>query len=370
MGNALKKAQQQQQQASSALLNDNLYTNASVLLDHGHLVPVNQLYPNTSSSSRRNRDYDAVTLRQLQLDKRMAPFYKGLSETSEVFSLAPILTQEPMSDEELSSVHTKHALKKTWKRKSKWTSRRSTAIHHARANSMDGDMLGNVRSITSVVNLPPTEEDTLNKVERTLTLADLYRDPIECPICFLYYPRNINYAKCCRQPICTECVLQIKRSDTSTTSANCPYCVQPDFGIFYVSPSDDACVDEKAPERPASPDASKYVLSDDLFPELLKRCRAHQLQLQQEEEEAASPTTNRFFRQRSLYAPGLIRHRNLTASHLGGNHGDGFAYLTAMRAMGMNLEDIMLAEAIRRSLAEGGTESTGTPTAPVEESST
>src|SRR6266498_589839 len=67
-------------------------------------------------------------------------------------------------------------------------------------------------------------------------------------ICFLfnnniqYYPRNINYSRCCDQPICTECFVQIKRPESGTLGANnspavCPFCVQPNFGICYKPPS-------------------------------------------------------------------------------------------------------------------------------------
>lgn len=40
-----------------------------------------------------------------------------------------------------------------------------------------------------------------------------WQHPIECPICFLWYPENINYCRCCHQPICTECFVEIKRSE-------------------------------------------------------------------------------------------------------------------------------------------------------------
>ena len=69
-----------------------------------------------------------------------------------------------------------------------------------------------------------------------MTMDELFEDPIECPICFLYYPRNINYSRCCEQPICSECFLQIKRS-ASGEPACCPYCVEPDFGIVYNQPT-------------------------------------------------------------------------------------------------------------------------------------
>ena len=94
--------------------------------------------------------------------------------------------------------------------------------------------------------------------------AYLYKDASECPICFLYYPPYLNTTRCCDQPICSECFVQIKRPDphppeheqpdasTSAVSeeereaqaegllvsevATCPYCKQPEFGITYVPP--------------------------------------------------------------------------------------------------------------------------------------
>ncbi|KAI9484876.1 hypothetical protein BDB00DRAFT_109211 [Zychaea mexicana] len=60
---------------------------------------------------------------------------------------------------------------------------------------------------------------------------------VECPICLLYYPIHINYSRCCNQPICTECFLQMKRSTkTPLRPASCPFCVKPDFGVIYVPP--------------------------------------------------------------------------------------------------------------------------------------
>ena len=41
----------------------------------------------------------------------------------------------------------------------------------------------------------------------------LYKDASECPICFLYYPPYLNTTRCCEQSICSECFVQIKRPD-------------------------------------------------------------------------------------------------------------------------------------------------------------
>lgn len=94
--------------------------------------------------------------------------------------------------------------------------------------------------------------------------AYLYKDASECPICFLYYPPYLNRTRCCDQPICSECFVQIKRPDPHppehaepgapaaapaetaarqaeegllmSEPAQCPFCVQPEFGVTYDPP--------------------------------------------------------------------------------------------------------------------------------------
>ncbi|KAF8655986.1 hypothetical protein AX16_002846 [Volvariella volvacea WC 439] len=72
--------------------------------------------------------------------------------------------------------------------------------------------------------------------------AAIYRGAVECPICFLYYPSNINRSRCCNQEICTECFVQIKRNEPTATHlvsepACCPYCVRDNFGVVYTPPN-------------------------------------------------------------------------------------------------------------------------------------
>jgi hypothetical protein len=87
----------------------------------------------------------------------------------------------------------------------------------------------------------------------------LYKDASECPICFLYYPPYLNKTRCCDQPICSECFVQIKRPDPHPPEhhdpsqpvpppteadpealvcepAVCPYCQQSEFGVTYEPP--------------------------------------------------------------------------------------------------------------------------------------
>jgi len=100
----------------------------------------------------------------------------------------------------------------------------------------------------------------------------LYKEASECPICFLYYPPYLNKTRCCDQPMCSECFVQIKRPDPHppehhedephnhtdgngeanddgeqrnnpsdeyilvSEPATCPFCKQPEFGITYDPP--------------------------------------------------------------------------------------------------------------------------------------
>lgn len=85
----------------------------------------------------------------------------------------------------------------------------------------------------------------------------LYKEAIECPICFLFYPKLINLTRCCAQPICTECFVQIKRADPHmphdeeadpnaapevkaegliSEAACCPYCMMPEMGVTFTAP--------------------------------------------------------------------------------------------------------------------------------------
>lgn len=91
----------------------------------------------------------------------------------------------------------------------------------------------------------------------------LYKDADECPICFLTYPPYLNRTRCCDQPICSECFVQIKRTDPHlpehhpdgearnpneglsaedspdmliSEPSTCPYCQVPEFGVTYEPP--------------------------------------------------------------------------------------------------------------------------------------
>ncbi|XP_020584599.1 uncharacterized protein LOC110027485 [Phalaenopsis equestris] len=56
-------------------------------------------------------------------------------------------------------------------------------------------------------------------------------DQEECPICFLYYP-SLNRSRCCLKGICTECFLQMKPPHSSRAT-QCPYCKTSNYAVEY-----------------------------------------------------------------------------------------------------------------------------------------
>lgn len=92
-------------------------------------------------------------------------------------------------------------------------------------------------------------------------LLHIYRNSEECPICFLYLPNYLNMTRCCSQPICTECFVQMKRSKPHfphdennngnqpaegetdpekliSEPVKCPFCAVSNFGVTYTPPTD------------------------------------------------------------------------------------------------------------------------------------
>ncbi|KAF1814752.1 hypothetical protein P152DRAFT_447060 [Eremomyces bilateralis CBS 781.70] len=117
--------------------------------------------------------------------------------------------------------------------------------------------------------------------------AFLYKDAAECPICFLYYPPWLNKTRCCDQPICSECFVQIKRPDphppehhdddpsnttqqaesSAAAAANedyqlvsepstCPFCKMPEFGVTFDPPPFRRGLAYANPGAPGNPLAS------------------------------------------------------------------------------------------------------------------
>ncbi|KAG6376188.1 hypothetical protein JVT61DRAFT_2163 [Boletus reticuloceps] len=151
------------------------------------------------------KDWNHPVVTQLIVDRKLAPFYRPLEDYNDDWDDDQILA--------------------------------------ARKDFPDSDSTISDASAARPDQKPspaPKRTSTLKEPSRCPEAA-LYRGAVDCPICFLYYPPNINRSRCCDQAICTECFVQIKRTEPTATHlvsepAACPYCVQDNFGIVYTPP--------------------------------------------------------------------------------------------------------------------------------------
>ncbi|KAI8352218.1 hypothetical protein B0O80DRAFT_454041 [Mortierella sp. GBAus27b] len=295
------------------------------------------------------QDYDFRIVQRLILQRKLAPFYKGLEDWDD-------------SEDALEEKEKLRATASTTGSRTQQGHSRSTSYTQTRANHM---------------------------TEAERDMRRLYQGAIECPICFLYYPRNINRTRCCDKPMCTECFVQLKRLESAPTeSPSCPYCVEPHFGVIYspsllpsgllsssplascqavggtsmsVSSSSNSIERGSETQSPSSPSTRRrstshkspeVVTADELRPDWNRRIlAASQRQPGSRRASTSSPVANATF--------GL--GRRLAASRQGTNSrrsnsstaaSDYTGYVAAMRNMGADLEELMIMEAMRQSLQD------------------
>lgn len=240
------------------------------------------------------QDWKKGVVRALQLARRMAPYYKGLDDYDEAWSDEKLMHVLQAS---LPQNSYNQALLSTMSDPSGRSNPPSTS-QSSRASPSRPSSLVDASSTTSTKPVRPraTTMESLSQIQSVQRPKKpfgilLYQNAVECPICFLYYPANIATTRCCRQPICTECFVQIRRpnphapvvhaDDPNPPAENtellimespvCPYCNLPDFGIIYDAP------DFKIPrapytplpasERDISPTDNRVVLTDTIRPD-------------------------------------------------------------------------------------------------------
>ncbi|KAF9198148.1 SNF1-interacting protein, partial [Haplosporangium sp. Z 27] len=154
------------------------------------------------------QDYDFRIVQRLIQQRKLAPFYKGLEDWDESED-----AQEEKEKQLRAAV----------------THSSSSSNNRTHSSSSHNAIRGN-----NTTNQAHVDHKSMTESERDMRL--LYQGAIECPICFLYYPKNINRTRCCDKPMCTECFVQLKRLESAPTeSPACPYCVEPHFGVIYCS---------------------------------------------------------------------------------------------------------------------------------------
>lgn len=251
-------------------------------------------------------DFSKPVVRQLQIERRMAPFWKGLNDHSDtwtenqlvaVVNGLPLPAPDEIPPEESprsnnlgldwnpksSNTNIKNLTVPITSRSPSSNSERSANISPshlgfslpsptspiAASNSSSPFFRGRAKTLAALSSSRNNSQSEMTPQEVQLPKdpyvngqrieAFLYKNAAECPICFMYYPPYLNKTRCCDQPICSECFVQIKRPDphppehhdpTNPNASNepqeegtlvsepaaCPFCVQPEFGVTYEPP--------------------------------------------------------------------------------------------------------------------------------------
>lgn len=155
-------------------------------VDGGQTNSIGKLYPGIP-------DYDMNIVKKFIMEKRLAPFFSPLDDVASVDSAEAAYAKSADDNDKTSVCEVTEGQKDV---------------------NIDG------RSDGKEVDLIRSPDSD---------------NPMECPICFMQYPPYFNYTKCCDQPICTECFIQIKRPESTFDPAPCPYCQTPNLSILYQS---------------------------------------------------------------------------------------------------------------------------------------
>lgn len=225
-------------------------------VDGGYLAPF--------GTYKSNLDYNTNIVRDLIVNRKLAPFYTPLQDFSPAWTddeLLILVSQLPLhsidtaysAEEEVDDVdnHKIHKSSNYYKRQEQKLKLQALIDRMKQVQKDEESKYLDEKLRTRVIDHVVDSDLPLKQL-----LLRLYKGATECPICFLYYPNIMNYSRCCRQPICSECFVQIKRldphpphDDTSndpssnelphtliSEAANCPYCAMPDFGVTYEPP--------------------------------------------------------------------------------------------------------------------------------------
>ncbi|KAI5459641.1 hypothetical protein BGZ63DRAFT_405605 [Mariannaea sp. PMI_226] len=265
-------------------------------VDGGYLV--------TLGTYTGTEDFSKPIVRQLQIERKLAPFWQGLNDWSSSWNEHQLIAAArglpvppadappdpelipvppPPSDNPTASNQNLHSLTVP-------LGPRTLSVASDRSGSAAGSTLPSpastgpsksspfkprAKALAAALSVGSRNTSSTDLTPKEVTLPPdpfvngqpievfLYKDADDCPICFLSYPPYLNRTRCCDQPICSECFVQIKRADPhlpehhpdgqardpnqgltaedppemliSEPSA-CPYCQQPEFGVTYEPP--------------------------------------------------------------------------------------------------------------------------------------
>ncbi|KAM0475931.1 hypothetical protein ACHAPX_006813 [Trichoderma viride] len=264
-------------------------------VDGGYLV--------TMGTYVGTEDFNKAVVRQLQIERKLAPFWRGLNDWSsnwaehqlmavarglkvpdadappdpELMPRPPPPSSDFLAGPSLSNLTVEMGPRTLSTASDVSGSGTNSALPSpSTAGPLKGSIKPRARALAAALSVGSRNASSTDLGPKEIQLphdpfvngqpleVNLYKAIEECPICFLMYPPYLNHTRCCDQPICSECFVQIKRTDphlpehhpngeardpneglSAEESPNllisepsaCPYCQMPEFGVTYEPPS-------------------------------------------------------------------------------------------------------------------------------------
>ncbi|KAL8869368.1 MAG: hypothetical protein Q9174_004322 [Haloplaca sp. 1 TL-2023] len=202
-------------------------------------------------------DYDKGVVRQLMIERRLAPFWRGLNDYNDSWTENQLIAAArglpiPAADEiprdedtgpfakpsqpteRGSTINDNSLTVPISSRSPSYSSESSATVQGStlpplpapdlpQTFSSSGFFRSRAKPQASLTIPPVHSSETATPTEIQLPRDPyingqrievyLYKETFECPICLIYYPAYGNKTRCCDQWICSECFVQIKRAD-------------------------------------------------------------------------------------------------------------------------------------------------------------
>ncbi|GAA5971258.1 hypothetical protein JCM8115_005486 [Rhodotorula mucilaginosa] len=227
-------SQQHQQQHSSHEVDT---VDLKKQVDGGWVEPQTLLYSRI--------DYSRPTVHRLIAERRLAPFYLGLQDYEDDWEVEAIIQAleeaEQQATQNLRDAHAAAIETANEAEASQLSAPAGTRKHKDAVGAFNAAVLHRERLAEMIRQREKRGGGSLQLTDKAQHARLYIGNSLECPICFLYYPSNMVHTRCCDQPICTECFIQIKRADPTPTHlesepAACPFCMETNFGCVYEKP--------------------------------------------------------------------------------------------------------------------------------------
>ncbi|KAK4053060.1 SNF1-interacting protein [Microbotryomycetes sp. JL201] len=197
------------------------------------------LEPQTWTYASSFAEYDRQVVHKLISDRRLAPFFLGLQDFDEGWQEDEVIAA--LHDAERhANQNLRDALQQAIQNVADAEANQQTTAPGTRKSKEAAQQVAQAAATRERLHGIIKHRDKrggtgmphLSKAEQAKHYTG---KATECPICFLYYPPTMVHTRCCDQPICTECFVQIKRAEPDATHlesepAACPYCMEPNFG--------------------------------------------------------------------------------------------------------------------------------------------